>query len=83
MQVCADVLDMEITVSSSDQSCALGAAMFAAVAAGLYPELLAAHAAMKAGIERSYRPDPARARAYDAIYRKYQALGAFIEKETT
>ncbi len=81
MQISADVLNMEITVSSSDQSCALGAAMFASVAAGIHADIAAAHEAMHAGIERSYRPDPVRASSYDGIYRKYKALGAFVEKE--
>ncbi len=38
MQTLADVLDMPIRVVRSEQTCALGAAMFAAVAAGIYPD---------------------------------------------
>jgi L-ribulokinase len=81
MQVTADVLGMDISVSSSDQSCALGSAMFAAVAAGLHPDIPAAQRAMGAPIETTYRPAAARAAAYDEIYAKYTALGAFVEKE--
>jgi L-ribulokinase len=81
MQICADVLGMDISVSASDQSCALGAAMFAATAAGLYPDTLSAQAAMRAPVERVYKPDGARRAVYDGIYRKYQALGAFAQKE--
>jgi L-ribulokinase len=80
MQVCADVLGMPIEVSASDQSCALGAAMFAAVAAGLYRDVLEAQTAMAAPVERVYRPDPANVKIYDRQYAKYTALGAFIEK---
>ena len=82
MQISADVLGMPIAVTSSDQSCALGAAMFAAVAAGLHPDVLAAQRAMRAPTERVYEPDPARKAAYDEIYRKYLALGAFVERTT-
>jgi len=79
MQISADVLGMEIAVSASDQSVALGAAMFAAVTAGLYPDVLSAQAAMSPGVERLYKPDPARAAIYDTLYERYRALGAFME----
>ena len=81
MQITADVLGMDIAVSSSDQSCALGGAMFAASVAGLYPSALEAQKSMRAPIERRYTPDRKRRVAYDAIYEKYKALGAFAEKE--
>jgi len=81
MQICSDVLGMDISVSANDQSVALGGAMFAATAAGLYPDALAAQAAMRAPVERVYKPNPARRAAYDKIYMKYKALGAFAEKE--
>ncbi len=80
MQTSADVLGMPISVSASDQSCALGAAMFAATAAGLYPEVLAAQAAMRSPIERVYEPDPARKATYDRLYAEYLALGAYVER---
>lgn len=81
MQICADVLGMDISVSANDQSVALGGAMFAATAAGLYPDALAAQATMRAPVERVYQPDPVRRAVYDKIYLKYKALGAFAEKE--
>lgn len=81
MQICADVLGMDISVSANDQSVALGGAMFAATAAGIYPDALSAQAAMRAPVERVYKPDPARRAVYDKIYLKYKALGAFAQKE--
>jgi L-ribulokinase len=83
MQVLADVLDLTVEVRAGEQQVALGAAMFAATAAGLHPTVEDAQRAMSSGTEASYRPDPARARVYDALYREYQRLGAFIEKELT
>ncbi len=49
MQVMADVMNMPIRIHKSEQTCALGAAMFAATAAGLYPKVEEAMAAMGQG----------------------------------
>jgi L-ribulokinase len=81
-QTLADVLDMPIKVSANDQSVALGAAMFAAVAAGLYPDIPAAQAVLCPPIEKTYTPDPERVRVYDSLYKLYQNLGAFAETLT-
>ncbi|MDR3161727.1 MAG: ribulokinase, partial [Spirochaetaceae bacterium] len=53
MQILADVLNMPIKVPANDQSVALGAAMFAAVAAGLYPDIPAAQAVLCPPIEKT------------------------------
>lgn len=82
MQLLADVMNREILVSASDQAVALGAAMFAAVAAGIHPDLPAAQDAMGPGFEATYTPRPDSAAAYDGIYRKYQTLGQAVEKLT-
>ncbi len=81
MQTVADVMGMPIAVPNSDQTCALGAAMCAAAAAGIHPTLDAAKNAMGSGVEREYRPDPARTALYATLYERYQRLGAFIETE--
>jgi L-ribulokinase len=75
MQVTADVLGVPILVVASEQACALGAAMFGAVAAGLYSTLPEAQERLGSGFSRTFSPDPARARAYDELYRKYLRLG--------
>ncbi|MCE5273003.1 ribulokinase [bacterium] len=82
MQVLADVFGCRIGVSACDQACALGAAMFAAVAAGLYPDVSSAQAAMDAGFEREYLPDAGRKAIYDRLYADYNRLGAFVEEQT-
>jgi len=81
MQIVCDVLKMPIDVPASDQSVALGAAMFAAIAGGVYPNVEAAQKAMGAPIEKTYKPSVAASAKYDRIYKKYQAMGTFIEKE--
>ncbi|GHT93155.1 ribulokinase [Spirochaetia bacterium] len=80
MQIVADVLKMPISVLASDQSVALGAAMFAAVVAGLYPDIPAAQKAMGSPIEKVYTPNPERSKVYDGIYTRYQKLGAFVQE---
>jgi L-ribulokinase len=79
MQILADVLDMPIQVRGSDQSVALGAAMFAAVAAGLYPDIPAAQRVLCAPIEKTYAPKAEHVPVYNALYRRYRELGAFEE----
>jgi L-ribulokinase len=81
MQVVADVLNVPIKVPRSEQTCALGAAMFAAVVAGLYPSVDEAKASMGSGIETEYRPDPQRAAKYRALYDRYTRLGEYVENE--
>lgn len=80
MQIVADVLGRPIEVAASDQSVALGAAMFAAVVAGIYRSIPEAQKAMQQGIERIIMPKPERVKCYDTLYQKYLELGLFIEK---
>jgi len=79
MQTVCDVINMPIKVSKSEQACALGSAMAAAVVAGLYPTLSAAQDAMSGGFEKEYQPIAANAASYKAVYEKYKTLGAVIE----
>ncbi|MCG8566770.1 MAG: ribulokinase, partial [Desulfobacterales bacterium] len=82
MQIVADVMDMEIQVARSEQTCALGAAMLAATAAGLYPDLATAQEAMGQGFETTYAPAPEMTAVYNYLYQRYLALGAFVEATT-
>jgi L-ribulokinase len=79
MQVVADVLNMPIKVARSEQACALGSAMAAAVAAGIYPGLAEAQKNMGGGIETEYHPIPGNVEKYSMLYAKYKKLGKFIE----
>lgn len=78
MQVMADILEQPIKVHSSEQTCAAGAAMFAATAAGIYPKVEDAMKAMGAGFEKTYTPDSNRAAYYKERYGRYRQLGDFI-----
>lgn len=79
MQTVADVLNMPILVARSEQACALGSAMAAAVVAGVYPNVEAAQKAMGNGFETEYKPIPANAAKYKALYERYSKLGNLIE----
>ena len=74
MQVYADVLRRPLSVISSGQGPALGSAIHAAVAAGAYPDVPAAAAAMGGKQDAVYTPDPASADVYDELYAEYQRL---------
>jgi L-ribulokinase len=80
MQVVADVLNMPILVVRSEQTCALGTAMAAAVVAGLYPDLSEAQKAMGSGYEMEYKPVKANAKAYSRLYAHYGEAGQFVEQ---
>lgn len=82
MQILADVMNMPIRVVATDQACALGAAMFAAVAAGIYPDIHQAMDAMNAGFDCTYSPDPAHVPVYEKMYRQYAAYAKLVEMET-
>jgi L-ribulokinase len=74
MQIYADVLRRPLSVIDSDQGPALGSAMHAAVAAGAYPDIRAAAAAMGKVRRGVYRPDPGAADVYDRLYAEYVRL---------
>lgn len=80
MQILADVTNREIAVTAGDQSCAIGAAVFAATAAGLYPDIFTAQKALSAGVDRVHKPDPKAAAIYDKYYERYKKLGSFCEE---
>jgi L-ribulokinase len=80
MQVVADVLNMTIRVARSDQACALGAAMFAAVAAGIHPTVADAQKSMGNGFEREYKPNAEAAKSYVKQYGSYSNLARHMEQ---
>lgn len=83
VQTVADVLGMPVDVLASEQTVALGAAMMAAVGAGIYSSVQAAQSAMQPPVERTFTPDLGRTSVYNDLYRSYRRLGAFVEGETS
>jgi L-ribulokinase len=81
MQVMADVMNMPIRIHKSEQTCAMGAAMFAATAAGLYATVEDAMHTMGQGFDMEYKPNQAVVQTYKKRYLKYIALGEFLEKQ--
>ncbi|HQN92727.1 MAG TPA: ribulokinase [Prolixibacteraceae bacterium] len=78
MQTLADVMNMPIKVARAEQCVALGAAMFAAVASGLYPTVEEAQKAMGQGFEKTYYPIQHNVEVYEKLYREYQRVGSIL-----
>lgn len=80
MQTMADVLNMPIKVARCEQACAFGAAMFAAVVAGVYEKVEDAQKAMGQGFTTEYKPNPERTAFYEKKYADYLQLGKITEE---
>ncbi len=74
MQIYSDVTRRPLHMVASAQAPALGSAIHAAVAAGAYPDVPAAAAAMGRTAAAAYVPDPRAADVYDQLYAEYLLL---------
>ncbi|AEJ62352.1 Ribulokinase [Spirochaeta thermophila DSM 6578] len=83
MQMMADVLGAPIDVLANDQTVAIGAGLFGAVAAGVFSSVEEAQEVMVPPVERTYVPEKSKADLYAPRYEKYRMLGRFIESEFT
>ena len=79
MQVTTDVLGMPIKVAASDQTVALGAGMFAAVAAGVYKNVIDAQKKMGSGFDKTFVPNRRMVDLYTRLYRKYVSLAESLQ----
>ncbi len=79
MQTLANVLNMPIKVAASDQAPALGATIYAAVTAGIYPDVITAAQKMGSDFEAEYHPDPEAVSAYAKWMKDYESLSVFAE----
>jgi len=73
MQIYADVIGKPMKVSQSEQTCALGAAIFGAAAAGV-DSIGALQARVTAVREKVYHPIPENAAVYQELYALYRTL---------
>ncbi len=74
MQIYADVCNRPMRISRSAQTCALGAAIFGAVAGGAFDRVEDAQAAMTGVKEIVYEPIPENVAVYEKLYSIYRTL---------
>jgi xylulokinase len=73
-QIKADVTGLPVRVPTSVETTATGAAILAAVGAGLHPTVADAAAAFVSYRPEEHEPDPGRAAAYEEAYRRYREV---------
>lgn len=78
MQTLSDIMGVPIKVAATEQAGALGAAMCAAVSAGVYISLEMAQDALGQGVLAEYLPNEAKKNLYIRKYEKYRLLGNFL-----
>ena len=74
MQAYADILDMPMTVAASDQTCALGAALFGAVSAGVFKDVEEAQAKLCRVRACVYQPIPQNVAVCSELFALYRQL---------
>lgn len=80
MQIYADVFGKRVAISRATEPCALGMAVAASVAGGVWGSFREALSHMTGVLDASYAPDPAARGIYDRIYALYRDLSyAFAE----
>jgi L-ribulokinase len=79
MQTLANVLNKPIKVALSDQAPALGASIYAAVAAGIYPNVIEASQKMGSPFESEYIPQLDKVAAYNKLLCGYDQLSEYAD----
>ena len=74
MQILSDVLKLPIFCLATKQAAALGSAINASVAAGVYPNIIEASNKMASPIAKSYYPISSNHEEYEKIYSQYKEL---------
>ncbi len=78
MQMMSDVLNKKVDILDADQTCALGSAIYAAVAGGSYPNVEAASVKMAAKCIRTFIPDETK--SYQQHYEEYLRLAKLADE---
>ncbi|MFD2101246.1 ribulokinase [Flagellimonas iocasae] len=79
MQMMANVLNLPIKVHSSEQTCAMGAAMFASVVGKIHPNVQGAMKKMGTGYDKHFLPEAENVVIHLKRYDLYKDMGAFQE----
>ncbi len=74
MQIYADIFGRPVQISSSDQTCALGSAIVAAVVAGAHKDYAEGIGAMVGAPARTFTPTKEGAAGYERVYRLYRQV---------
>ena len=74
MQIYADVFNRPVSIARSEQTCALGSAIFAAVVGGAYPDALSAQAKMAGVKDKVYEPRAEAVAVYRELYGLYRSM---------
>ena len=82
MQTLANTLDIPVKVAESEQTPALGAAIYASIASGIYNSFDEAIEALGSPYDDIYYPEPAQVEIMQDLMKKYTAFGIDIEQLT-
>ncbi len=78
MQTLANVLGMDISVTDATEAGAVGSAIYAAVAAGIYSDVGEASQKMSYPVLKTYHSEPGAHELYMPIYEEYVTLGEYF-----
>ena len=78
MQTLSDIMGVPIKVAATQQAGALGAAMCAAVSAGVFHTMESAQEYLGQGYKTVYVPRTKNQKTYNILYDKYRKLGNFL-----
>jgi L-ribulokinase len=81
MQIYADVLQRPIEIAAAEQTSALGAAMWAAVAGGVHRDIHLAAKRMVRPPRAVFRPNRGYAKIYDSLYAQYSRLHDYFGRD--
>jgi len=80
MQIYADVLQMPVRIVDAAQGPALGSSIYAAVAAGVWPDAAEGARKMGAKVARIYEPIEENCVVYEKLYQEYRQLHDYFGK---
>lgn len=81
MQIYADVLGRTLTVSGCAQAGARGSSLYAAVAAGVFPDIWQAAEACALPAVATYEPQEENVQIYNKLFAEYKVLHDYFGKE--